>query len=72
MIFTRITYTYIVCLFQSDAGWEEYYDYIFPDEVSAQPNLKLLAMAKKWKQAQETDSASTSSTNIDLDEDWTV
>ncbi|XP_052275538.1 crooked neck-like protein 1 [Dreissena polymorpha] len=37
----------------SDAGWEEYYDYIFPDETSAQPNLKLLAMAKKWKQTQE-------------------
>lgn len=43
----------------SDAGWEEYYDYIFPDETSAQPNLKLLAMAKKWKQtqAQDDDSA---------------
>lgn len=40
--------------FQSDAGWEEYYDYIFPDEEAAQPNLKLLAMAKKWKQVQET------------------
>lgn len=38
----------------SDAGWEEYYDYIFPDEEAAQPNLKLLAMAKKWKQVQET------------------
>jgi len=38
---------------QSDAGWEEYYDYIFPDETAAQPNLKLLAMAKKWKQTQE-------------------
>ncbi|XP_061172995.1 crooked neck-like protein 1 [Saccostrea echinata] len=38
----------------SDAGWEEYYDYIFPDEEAAQPNLKLLAMAKKWKQIQET------------------
>ena len=41
-----------LCL-QTDAGWEEYYDYIFPDETTAQPNLKLLAMAKKWKQAQE-------------------
>ena len=40
--------------FQSDAGWEEYYDYIFPDEEAAQPNLKLLAMAKKWKQVQDT------------------
>ncbi|XP_052767200.1 crooked neck-like protein 1 [Mya arenaria] len=39
----------------SDAGWEEYYDYIFPDETAAQPNLKLLAMAKKWKKAQDTD-----------------
>jgi len=33
----------------SDAGWEEYHDYIFPDEESAKPNLKLLALAKRWK-----------------------
>ena len=40
---------------QTDAGWEEYYDYIFPDDESAQPNLKLLAMAKMWKkQTEET------------------
>ncbi|KAL3874234.1 hypothetical protein ACJMK2_037277 [Sinanodonta woodiana] len=37
----------------ADAGWEEYYDYIFPDEEAAQPNLKLLAMAKKWKLQQQ-------------------
>ncbi|KAL5009397.1 hypothetical protein ScPMuIL_014978 [Solemya velum] len=37
----------------TDAGWEEHYDYIFPDEETAQPNLKLLAMAKKWKSQQE-------------------
>ena len=36
-------------MFQSDVGWEEYYDYIFPDDQSVQPNLKLLAMAKQWK-----------------------
>jgi crooked neck len=40
-------------LFQSDGGWEEYFDYIFPDDEAAQPNLKLLAMAKKWKKQQE-------------------
>ncbi|XP_064601613.1 crooked neck-like protein 1 [Liolophura sinensis] len=40
----------------TDAGWEEYYDYIFPDEEAAQPNLKLLAMAKKWKEKQEQSS----------------
>nr|XP_046228543.1 crooked neck-like protein 1 [Scatophagus argus] len=42
----------------SDAGWEEYYDYIFPEDAANQPNLKLLAMAKMWKrqQLQENDS----------------
>jgi len=33
----------------ADAGWEEYYDYIFPDEKGATPNLKLLEMAQAWK-----------------------
>eukprot|EP00026_Physarum_polycephalum_P003608 Phypoly_transcript_03621.p1 GENE.Phypoly_transcript_03621~~Phypoly_transcript_03621.p1 ORF type:complete len:661 (+),score=148.16 Phypoly_transcript_03621:136-2118(+) len=33
----------------SDAGMEEYYDFIFPDEQSAAPNLKILEMAHKWK-----------------------
>lgn len=37
---------------QSDAGWEEYYDYIFPEDAANQPNLKLLAMAKMWKKQQ--------------------
>lgn len=34
----------------TDAGWEEYIDYVFPDDESAQPSLKLLALAKKWKE----------------------
>ncbi|KAF4072453.1 hypothetical protein AMELA_G00263180 [Ameiurus melas] len=37
----------------SDAGWEEYYDYIFPEDAANQPNLKLLAMAKTWKKQQQ-------------------
>eukprot|EP00058_Branchiostoma_floridae_P021154 XP_002606644.1 hypothetical protein BRAFLDRAFT_57911 [Branchiostoma floridae] len=36
-----------------DAGWEEYYDYIFPEDEANQPNLKLLAMAKRWKEQKE-------------------
>ena len=36
-----------------DAGWEEYYDYIFPEDESARPNLRLLAMAKMWKKQKE-------------------
>ncbi|XP_023250110.1 crooked neck-like protein 1 [Seriola lalandi dorsalis] len=39
----------------SDAGWEEYYDYIFPEDAANQPNLKLLAMAKMWKRKQADD-----------------
>merc|ERR1712173_92393 len=32
-----------------DGQWEEYFDYIFPEDEGAKPNLKLLAMAKMWK-----------------------
>lgn len=38
-----------------EAGWEEYYDYVFPDEVeSAQQSkgAKILEMAHQWKQQQ--------------------
>ncbi|XP_046859384.1 crooked neck-like protein 1 [Xenia sp. Carnegie-2017] len=34
----------------SDAGWEEFYDYIFPDDEDNLPNFKLLQMARLWKQ----------------------
>merc|ERR1712083_1271165 len=37
----------------SDQGWEEYFDYIFPEDEAAKPNLKLLAMAKMWKKNKE-------------------
>ena len=37
----------------NDAGWEEYFDYIFPEDENARPNLKLLAMAKMWKKQKE-------------------
>jgi crooked neck len=38
---------------RSDAGWEEYFDYVFPDEQAAQPQLRLLDAARKWKEAQQ-------------------
>ena len=37
-----------------DAGWEEYFDFIFPDEEKKAPSLKILEMAHKWKR-QKTD-----------------
>ena len=36
----------------SDQGWEEYFEYIFPEDEADKPNLKLLAMAKMWKKNQ--------------------
>ena len=35
-----------------ELGWEEFYDYHFPDEKSAASNLKILEMAAKWKAKQ--------------------
>ncbi|KAL1498309.1 hypothetical protein ABEB36_009125 [Hypothenemus hampei] len=32
-----------------EQGWEEVFDYIFPEDESNRPNLKLLAAAKNWK-----------------------
>ena len=37
---------------EEEAGWEEYYDYVFPDEQSTQKSSKILEIAHKWKQAQ--------------------
>ncbi|KAJ0989313.1 hypothetical protein J5N97_007669 [Dioscorea zingiberensis] len=31
------------------SGYEEYFDYIFPDEVAMAPNLKILEAAYQWK-----------------------
>lgn len=46
-----------MCFPQSDAGWEEYYDYIFPEDAANQPNRKLLAMVKLWKKQQMVENA---------------
>jgi crooked neck len=40
----------------NDLGWEEYFDYQFPDDQgAASSNLKILEMAAKWKKQQEED-----------------
>lgn len=40
-------------VFQSEEGWEEFFDYIFPEDEATKPNLKLLEMAKAWKKQQQ-------------------
>ncbi|XP_065095414.1 protein crooked neck [Ochlerotatus camptorhynchus] len=36
-----------------EEGWEEVFDFIFPEDEMARPNLKLLAAAKNWKKQKE-------------------
>lgn len=33
-------------------GWEEYYDYLFPDDQAQTKNLKILELAHKWKKTE--------------------
>jgi len=33
-----------------DAGFEEYYDYIFPDTKNLRSGLKLMEAAEKWRE----------------------
>jgi len=33
----------------TDGGWEEYYDYLYPEDQKVQPSLKILEMAHQWK-----------------------
>lgn len=40
-------------------GWEEVFDYIFPEDEMAKPNLKLLAAAKNWKKVKEVEPEET-------------
>lgn len=37
----------------AEEGWEEVFDYIFPEDEMARPNLKLLAAAKMWKKLKD-------------------
>jgi crooked neck len=41
-----------------DAGMEEYYDYVFPEEAGAKPNLKLLEAAYAWKKQKQMEASS--------------
>lgn len=36
-----------------EEGWEEVFDYIFPEDEMVRPNLKLLAAAKQWRKQKE-------------------
>ena len=43
----------------SDGGWEEYWDYVFPEDQTVESGLKLLQMARQWKQQGEESESSS-------------
>uniref|UniRef100_A0A1I7XHZ9 TPR_REGION domain-containing protein n=1 Tax=Heterorhabditis bacteriophora TaxID=37862 RepID=A0A1I7XHZ9_HETBA len=52
-----------------DAGWEEYYDYIFPQDQAAKGSFKLLEAAARWKQQRAKLSEETQAVRDDRDVD---
>lgn len=38
---------------EEEDGWEEYIDLIFPEDQAESKNLKILEMARKWKQEEK-------------------
>jgi len=54
----------------AELGWEEYFDYHFPDDDGAAANnLKILEMAAKWKQKQAEDDSDDSDSDSDSDDE---
>ena len=54
----------------NDVGWEEYFDYQFPDDSSAaSSNLKILELAAKWKKQQEEDDSDDDDDDEDDDDE---
>lgn len=47
----------------SDDGWEEVFDFVFPEDESQRPNLKFLASAKAWIKQKEMSEKIESSQN---------
>ncbi|KAF5270443.1 hypothetical protein FQR65_LT05632 [Abscondita terminalis] len=45
-----------------EQGWEEVFDYIFPEDEASKPNLKLLAAAKMWMKHKEVINSDTETT----------
>ncbi|XP_011309242.1 protein crooked neck [Fopius arisanus] len=47
----------------SEDGWEEVYDFIFPEDESQKPNLKILAAALQWQLQMAEDSKGNNEDN---------
>lgn len=47
-----------------EEGWEEVFDYIFPEDEAARPNLKLLAAAKNWRKQKDVEETVATATDV--------
>jgi crooked neck len=56
---------------RDDAGWEEYFDYQFPDDEVAGSGtaFKILEMAAKWKEQQQNHKDSDDDSDLNSDDD---
>ena len=46
-----------------EIGWEEYYDYIFPDDDNQLRNIKILEKARRWKEMMAAKNKGTADEN---------
>ncbi|KAH7714071.1 crooked neck protein [Aphelenchoides avenae] len=56
----------------TDAGWEEYFDYVFPQDQASKVNFKLLEAARRWREqnaAKQQDTVGVDHDVEDRDED---
>jgi len=49
----------------TELGWEEYIDYIFPDDEDKQSNHKILEMARQWKKRRPAEQQDSSAPTVD-------
>lgn len=54
---------------EDNVVYEEYYDYIFPDDETQKPNLKLLQMAAAWRAAQQNNNTDSVTEEQETTED---
>eukprot|EP01006_Ploeotia_vitrea_P032253 TRINITY_DN64517_c0_g1_i1.p2 TRINITY_DN64517_c0_g1~~TRINITY_DN64517_c0_g1_i1.p2 ORF type:complete len:823 (-),score=490.96 TRINITY_DN64517_c0_g1_i1:636-3104(-) len=52
-----------------DSSWEEYFDFIFPDEEDKSSSLKILAMARQWKRQRKQQQQQGASSSVDAQQD---
>lgn len=52
---------------QADDGWEEVFDFIFPEDESQKPNRKILETAKAWMKKKTTSEETPQSEDITKD-----